>query len=105
MFITATCIVYPVNPKETSQPNFSKNRSNFIADEVVAFVRNLRDTDRKQANVILDTKKLTVVKCRDFQINGNVVSDPDYKILWDYFYASHPTELDIVLKANAISGE
>lgn len=105
MFITATYIVYPLNPKETSQPNFSKNRSNFVADEVVAIVKNLRDTDRKQANVILDTKKLTVIKCRDFQINGIVVHDPEYKTLWDYFYEQHPKECALILKANSIAQE
>ena len=94
MFLTSTYILCPANPADPSQAG-----NKFVTYETFSFVKNLRDSDLKQANVILDVIKLSVVKCRDFKINGNVVVDPDYKTLWDHFYSVNPTELDMILKA------
>ena len=93
MYITATYLMHPVDPKHTSAPNYSKNKANFIADEVVSLTKKLRNSDLIRCNVIIDIKNETVIKCRDFQLNGEVVQNPEYKPLFDHFREMYPQQI------------
>jgi hypothetical protein len=99
MFITCTYVIHPIDPKKTSQPNRSKDPNNFIADEVVSLVKNIRNSDLKKCNVILDVKNKSVVKCRSFIVSGEYVTDPQYDKLLEYFHGQYPAQVDALLKA------
>jgi hypothetical protein len=68
--------------------------------ENVGLVRNIRLTDLKRSNIILDLKKKEVVKCRDYQKEGKVINsgDSSYDELFNYFYASYPKQIDMALE-------
>jgi len=99
MYITCCYVIRPLNPKNTSKPNHSQHAENFIADEVVSLVKNIRNSDIKKCNLILDVKNKSVVKCRSFQINGEVVTGDNYDTLLEYFHAQYPAQIDALLKA------
>jgi hypothetical protein len=98
MFITATFIINAANPKATSQPDHSKNPKNFIADEVVSITKKIRDSDLKKCNVILDVKNKEVLKCRNFQMGGQQVTNPNYQMLLEHFQAMYPNEVGQLLQ-------
>ena len=98
-FITCCYVVHPIDPNKTSQPNRSQNPANFIADEVVSLVKNIRYGDLKKCNVILDVKNKSVVKCRSFQMFGEVVTDPDYTKLLEYFIGQYPDQIKMLLQS------
>jgi hypothetical protein len=98
-YITCTYIVHPIDPNKTSQPNRSKDPNNFIADEVVSLVKHIRNSDLKKCNVILDVKNKSVVKCRSFQMYGEVVTDPDYTKLLEYFEGQYPEQIKLLLQS------
>src|ERR1700735_760002 len=98
MFITASYVFYPTDPKSTSKPGFSKDPSNYIADEVVSLVKKLRDNDLKRCNVILNVKRKEVIKCRNFQLNGKLVEKPDYDTLLEHFKEMYPEPIEKLLE-------
>jgi hypothetical protein len=69
-----------------------------MKEENVAIVRNMRLTDLKRSNLILDLKKKEVVKCRDYQMEvGKVVENPNYDDLYNHFHAQYPDHLDAAI--------
>lgn len=98
MYITASYLINAVNPKFTSQPNFSDDPNNYMADEVVSITRKIRDSDLKKCNVILDVKNKVVVKCRDFQLDGKVVKEPNFDKLMEHFQEMYPTQIAKLLE-------
>jgi hypothetical protein len=98
-YITCCYVIHPIDPNKTSQPNRSKDPKNFIADEVVSLVKHIRNSDLKKCNVILDVKNKSVVKCRSFQINGEVITEPDYTTLLGYFGSQNPEQIKILLQS------
>jgi hypothetical protein len=97
MFITASYLRYPIDPKSTSKPN-SQRKSDMILDEVVSLVKKLRDSDLKRCNVIINVKRQEVVKCRDFQLDGKIVENPSYEALLEHFHELYPAQIDELLK-------
>lgn len=90
MFITCTYLLQ----------NHSTNAREETIDEVVSIVKNIRTSDLKKCNVILDVVKGTIVKCRDFHLGHkilNTVDNPDYRTVLDYFQATHPKEIGALL--------
>jgi len=83
MFLTATYLKRSYNSE--------------LKEESVAIVRNMRLTDLKRANLILDLKKKEVVKCRDYQQDGKVVTEPNYDNLFNSFYVQYPKQLDMAM--------
>ena len=92
-------MIHPRNSVSSSQPNFWRNPENFIADEVVSLTKRLRTSDLKKCNVILDIKKNDVIKCRDFQVNGELVTDRNYDKLLTYFRRQYPEQIEKFLLA------
>lgn len=90
MHITAT---YFYRPQKTN------SQTVMVTDEVVSFVKNLRDSDLKRCNVIIDVINQEVLKCRSFMIDGEIVKNPEYHTLIEYFQRNHPTEVGTLLKA------
>jgi hypothetical protein len=99
MFITATYIYNPINPHATSQKNYSSNKSNMIVDEIISITKNIRNSDLKKCNVIIDIFNENVIKCRDFMMDGKIVSNPDYIVLLNYFKQQHPRQIEPLLTA------
>jgi hypothetical protein len=94
MFLTSTTVINPVNPKSTSQPNFFKDPSNFGADESISLVKNIRLSDLKKSNIILDLSEKRIVKCRRFFIDGKSINNPTYHEIYDYYHSQFPTQID-----------
>lgn len=98
MYILMTYVYHPTDPKQTSQPNFSKNPHNYVADEVVTMSKKIRDTDLKRSNVIINVKRKAVVKSRDFQLMGKIIDDPSYEVLLGHFAEMYPNQVKELLK-------
>ncbi len=93
MFITCTYLYQ----------NHTSNAKNTTVDESVSIVKNLRYTDLKRCNVILDVENGIVIKCRNFKLYDDVFTNslngPDYQRLLDYFQSHHPKEIGMLLDA------
>ena len=98
-FITCTYVIHPANPNKTSIIGHSNDPKNFIADEVVALLRNLKDRDLRKCNVILDVTNKSIVKCRSFLIDGKLADDYSYDRLLDYFKFQYPTQISALLES------
>lgn len=97
MYITATYIYNPIDPKRTFEPKLGSNPDNFIAEEVVSLVRNLRGIDLRRCNVILDVAEEKVVKCRAFVVDGKSAT-AEYDSLLEHFRLAHPQQIDELLR-------
>ena len=98
MFITSYYEITPANPKATSQPGFWSDPSNLYADEIVNITRKLNDSDLKRANLILDLRNKEVIKCRNYQLEGEVVTEPSYESLLESIRNSYPNQVDMAVK-------
>ena len=95
MYITSVYIITPVNPKATSRLKYWDNPNNFVADEVVSITRNLNDSDLKRANLILDLEKKEVLKCRRYQLDGKMVTEPNYVALLASLRSTYPNQVGL----------
>ncbi len=98
MHLTSTYYIRPKNNFNTSSTNFFSNPDNLVIDETVSLVKNLRMTDLKRANLVLDLKNKKVLKCRRYRMGKDMVINPDYQKLYDFFKDIYPNELDAAQK-------
>jgi hypothetical protein len=91
MFITSTYMYQ----------NHTHNNEKATVDEVISIVKNLRDSDLKKCNVILDILTGTIIKCRNFRLYDeifvNSLNAPDYQRILNYFQSVHPKEIELLL--------
>jgi hypothetical protein len=98
MFIVSTYVLNAGDKKNTSKKGFFSDPRNFAVDESISLVRNIRDNDLKRANLILNLKKKTVVKCREYHKDGVLVEDTSYEDLLEYFKGIYPEQIELALK-------
>jgi len=98
MYLTSTYYIKPAPHASSSKKNFFSDSDNLRLDETVALIRNIRNTDLRRANVILNLRTQEVVKCRQYRIGQEVVVNPEYGKLLAFFHDIYPNEIDAALK-------
>ena len=71
-------------------------RANGKIDEVMAVTRNIKRSDLQTCNVILDFKKLSVVKCT---MNGTTVPR-DWDRIVSYYYQHYASTIERLFNEN-----
>lgn len=92
MFLVSTFFIAPLNEKATSQKDFFSDSRNLARDEHISLVRNLRATELNRADTVLNLKKKTIEKCRDY----SRFASNNYSDVYGYFHAIYPEQLDAV---------
>lgn len=90
MNITITYILRSNHPKKIKTENYWSNPNHIMADETVAFVKNLKDSDLKRCNVILDIENKEIIKNRGYIENNEFVSNPSYDQIIAYLSKQYP---------------
>jgi hypothetical protein len=107
MYIISYYLISPAVNSSSSQLNFWQNPANLIANEIVSIVRarTLKNRDLKRANLILDLNNKTVLKCRTYQLDGAIVTEPDYDSLLASLRGTYPEQIDMALAVAKIESE
>ena len=93
MYILATYYRVPKDGTQTTIAGYMKDSENYMWDESIAFSRNLKPRDIKQANVILDLINEKLVKCSVGELVGK-----DYQTVFAYFKESYPDHINELLR-------
>jgi hypothetical protein len=101
MFLIAQYLKTPNDKVCTSAVKFWSNPDNYSYSEMLDFVRNVRNSDLTNANVILDLKNKEVVKCRGTKETPLAETNRNFQEIYDYFYHHYPETLDKIHKMMA----
>lgn len=96
MYLTAQYIKTVKDHVSTSTKNLWNNDKNYVYEEVVGFCKHLRNSDLKQANVILDLETNEIVKCRAGK-NNPVDGTQTFDEIFQYFYSNYSQYFDRML--------
>ena len=94
MYIIASYLTVPIDPKHTSRPDFMKQPTSTGKTEQIEFSGRLRPRHLKSASLILDLVNQKIVKNRV----GEPFSSDNYDDLVGYFISNYPKEMEKIFQ-------